>query len=117
MNVSKVGVVNDFLSDIKLMSEQQLELILAIRTLFFKTGKNLEEGIKYGGLIFTQKGSMLGGIFVYKKHISIEFSNGATFTDADSILEGKGKYRRHLKIHSQEDIDPKKVSYFISQAV
>ncbi|MEM7179275.1 MAG: DUF1801 domain-containing protein [Spirochaetota bacterium] len=117
MNVSRVDAVNDFLADIGLMSKQQLELVLVIRTLFFKASKNIEEGIKYGGLLFTRQGRMLGGIFIYKKHMSIEFSDGATFTDADAILEGKGKFRRHIKIHSQDDLVQKKVSYYIAQAV
>ncbi len=55
-------------------------------------------------------------IFI-KEHISIEFSNGANFTDTNSVLEGKGKKRRHLKIYSPKDVAQKKSDYFIKQAV
>ena len=55
-------------------------------------------------MIFNVSNALIGGIYTYKEHISIEFSNGADFIDTDSILEGGGKKRRHLKIYKNEDI-------------
>ncbi|MFC3187736.1 DUF1801 domain-containing protein [Shewanella intestini] len=85
--------------------------------MFLKANKELVEDIKYGGLVFNASNGLIGGIYIYKEHISVEFSNGASFFDKDSILEGKGKKRRHLKIYTDEDIALKKVEYFVSQAV
>jgi len=45
----------------------------------------------------------------------LEFSNGYLFDDPKSLLEGKGKYRRHLKLRSLDDIETKKVDYFMKQ--
>lgn len=61
--------------------------------------------------------ALIGGIYSYKEHVSIGFSNGADFIDNDSILEGGGKKRRHLKIYENDDIVQKNVEYFVSQAV
>jgi len=36
--------------------------------------------------------------------------------DSNNFLEGNGKNRRHLKIFQQEDIDNKKVEYYIKQS-
>jgi len=53
-----------------------------IRRLFNKASQALSEDIKYGGLVFMKSGSLIGGIFPYKNHISIEFSNGSSFSDS-----------------------------------
>ena len=116
MNISSNDRVNDFLADTQLTSPSQFEIVTSIRELFLSANSDLVDDIKYGGLVFNLAGSFIGGIYTYKEHISIEFSNGAGFTDPDSILEGGGKKRRHLKIHSSDDIAQKNAIYFINQA-
>ncbi len=117
MSISTSDKVNDFLSDIQSISSEQFDIIISIRDVFLKSNKELVEGIKYGGLVFSASNALIGGIYIYKEHISVEFSNGANFIDTDSILEGGGKKRRHLKIYTDEDIAPKKIEYFVNQAV
>jgi hypothetical protein len=74
----------------------------------------------YGGVVFeTEPGNhktLVCGHFVYKNHVSLEFSQGHALHDPDGILEGKGKYRRHIKLTRQNDIDDKSVRSFIKQA-
>ena len=117
MNISNSDKVNDFLSDIQLLSFEQFDMVIAVRDIFLKTNEKLVDDIKYGGLVFNVSNALIGGIYIYKEHISIEFSNGAGFIDADSNLEGGGKKRRHLKIYSYDDIARKNIKYFVSQAV
>ena len=117
MNISTNEKVNDFLSDIQSISSEQFDMVIAIRDIFLKANEELVEGIKYGGLVFNVSNVLVGGIYTYKEHISIEFSNGADFIDTDSILEGNGKKRRHLKIYENDDIVQKNVEHFVSQAV
>ena len=69
--------INDFLSDIEAVSEQQFSLLLSLRTLFLDSNTALVEEFKYGGLTFNLDGGLIGGIYAYKKHISVEFSYGA----------------------------------------
>jgi hypothetical protein len=117
MNISASNKVNDFLSDIQSISSEQFDMVTSIRDIFLRVNEGLTEDIKYGGLVFSVSGALIGGIYSYKEHISIEFSNGAGFIDSDSFLEGGGKKRRHLKIYENEDIVQKNVEYFVSQAV
>ncbi|MDC0948448.1 DUF1801 domain-containing protein [Gammaproteobacteria bacterium] len=117
MDISSVGKVNDFLSDIQRLSTDQFELAMAIRRIFLTADENLVEEIKYGGLTFKSSNALVGGIYVYKAHVSIEFSNGADFIDPNSILEGSGKKRRHMKIFNNDDITNKNVHYYVNQAV
>ncbi len=70
----------------------------------------------YGGIMFSFKKDF-AGLFVYKKHISFEFSQGYRFADPNAWLQGKGKYRRHVKVVSVDDIINKQVNFFVKQAV
>jgi hypothetical protein len=60
---------------------------------------------------------MFCGIFSYKKHVSIEFSQGFLMKDPHNFLEGRGKYRRHLKIKTRDEIVKKNLPFFVQQAV
>ncbi|WP_224824578.1 DUF1801 domain-containing protein [Cognatishimia sp. MH4019] len=75
---------------------------------------------KYGGEVFapdpdTPK-AIVGGVFAYKDHVSVEFSEGASFDDPHGHLEGGGKARRHVKLRSLEDVEAKTVRAFLEQA-
>lgn len=109
--------VNKFLIDIQTTFPDKSKTVEKIRNTFFDLNPEIEEDIKYGGIIFSISDKLIGGIYLYKKHISIEFSNGANFKDKDILLEGKGKYRRHLKILEENDIKDKNLNAYIKQAV
>ncbi len=118
--MSAAQKVTQFLTDIQSVSIQNHDIIQAIRVLFLQADSRVTENIKYGGLVFMPTGvssKLLGGVFVYQKHLSIEFGSGALFDDPDGHLEGKGQYRRHIKIRDREDINNKQVASFIEQAL
>ncbi|HEB93238.1 MAG TPA: DUF1801 domain-containing protein [Gammaproteobacteria bacterium] len=117
MNFSNNDKVDSFLNDIQYQSPEMFEILISIRTIFHNTNSGLVEDIKYGGLVFILSNTLIGGIFVYAKHISIEFSFGAEFPDPDKVLEGKGKKRRHIKIYIIEDVEKKNVEDFVGIAV
>ncbi|NSX55004.1 DUF1801 domain-containing protein [Parasulfitobacter algicola] len=76
---------------------------------------------KYGGEVIAldpnDDSKFVGGIFSYKDHVSLEFSEGSLFDDPDKFLEGKGKSRRHLKFMSVDDVDAKGTRRFLKQAL
>lgn len=117
MNISKDRNANDFLSGLALISSERLEAVESIRKLFHTQKTKPEEDIKYGGLVFMVSGNLVGGIYSYEKHISIEFTNGVEFEDKFGVLEGKGKHRRHIKIHEFSDVESKHVEFYIQQAL
>ncbi len=109
--------INEFLEDTRFQSQEKVATLKSIRQIFKDVNPGLDEEIKYGGLVFSQSNTLIGGIFVYSGHISIEFSFGAELADPDKILEGKGKKRRHIKIKQIEDIEDKKVKKFVLSAM
>ena len=109
--------IEGFLEDIQFQSPEKFEILKSIRKIFNDANPKLDEKIKYGGLVFNLSNTLMGGIFVYSGHISIEFSFGAELADPDKILEGKGKKRRHIKIMNIQDIEEKKVKFFVSSAM
>ena len=113
---SKKNSVEAHLRDVRNHSFEFHDMVLGIRTLFLEACPDLSETVRYGGIVFLKGKELVGGIFVYKEHLSVEFSRGASFPDPDSILEGKGKYRRHIKLHGPEDIGRKRLAGFIASA-
>ena len=107
--------VTKFLNDLQTSSMQQFEIVSTIRQLFISSNTPLEEGFKYGGIVYSFSGSLIGGIFLYKNHLSIEFSYGTYFSDPYKVLEGQGKGRRHIKITDAKDIEKKSVPFYIQE--
>lgn len=105
--------VNQFIQDITALPNDFSRILQDVQGLFLAANPNLTESIKYGGLVFSSEGELIAGIFVYKNHLSIEFSQGANLADPDNILQGKGKFRRHIKLKTHEDIHTNKVAHFI----
>jgi hypothetical protein len=116
MNMEADPKINNFIQDVLLMDGDKGETVISLRKLVLDVAPDAKEEIKYGGLVFIMNGKLFCGIFVRKKHISVEFVKGAEMQDLDNFLEGGGKYRRHLKIFHYEDIINKKVEYYIKQS-
>jgi len=106
----------NFIDNIKVIDPVKYQILIKLREIVFDHYPMVREKIMYGGIIFSFKEDF-GGVFVYQKHVSIEFSHGYKFEVPENVLEGKGKYRRHLKLKSIEDIETKKVGSFIKQAM
>ena len=109
--------IQDHVLNLKTKSGTLGEIAETLLSLFRKHGPNLSEDIKYGGIVFLKEGKLIGGIYAYKTHLSVEFSDGVRFDDPKSLLEGKGKYRRHLKFRGLDDVHTQDTETFIQQAI
>ena len=108
--------VQALLEDIRLVSEQNYEIVEAVRALVRKTFKTSSEEVKYGGILFTS-GVQFGGVFAYRAHVTVEFGSGAKITDTLGFLEGAGKGRRHVKLMSVAQIKDKKLAEYLPLAL
>lgn len=74
----------------------------------------------YGGIVFELESgrhdTMVCGHFVYKQHVSLEFSKGYKLEGFNDVLEGAGKYRRHIKLKCVDDIERLCVRPVLEQA-
>lgn len=113
---SKNKKVDEFLIDLQSTTLDKFKIVIQARAIFFEVNNQVEEDIKYGGIVFSIAGKLVGGIYSYKEHVSIEFSCGAEFDDPSHSLEGKGKFRRHLKVKELADIENNNARLFIEQA-
>lgn len=105
--------ITSFLDDLSLRSSDQYNIVTQLRKIILGVGDS-EEKIKYRGLVYSDKEDFIG-IFIRKKHISLEFHNGYLLEDKDNFLEGSGKLRRHIKLRSLEDIKLKKIEEYVKQ--
>jgi len=116
MNIKADSRVERFVDDTLSVDEYKGGLLLSLQKIILKICPDAQEELKYGGLVFNVNAELICGIFIYKKHISLEFSFGNEFSDPRGCLEGSRKYRRHLKIMNEKDIENKDVGFFVSQA-
>lgn len=95
------------------------DIAAAAKSLAADIAPNLSFEPKYGGEVMvpdpTNPKHFVGGVFTYKDHVSVEFSQGAGLDDPVGVLEGKGIARRHLKLHALADIEGKSLATFLRQ--
>ncbi len=103
--------VAKLLEDIRLLSEDRFKLVQSLRKLILGLG-GISEEVKYGGILFAERKPFCG-IFSYAKHVSLEFSAGASLPDKHKVLEGDGKLRRHIKLVAVDDIESKHVRDYL----
>ena len=107
--------VQNLLEDIRLLGEVQFDLVQAVRSLVESQFPDVEEVVKYGGILFSS-GVQFCGVFAYKKHVSVEFGAGAKIKDSIGLLEGTGKGRRHIKLRTVADIEAKQLPAYLKLA-
>lgn len=115
MDQSKNNEIQAFLNNLETIDSNLFNILVEMRALVWKTHPDFEGKIMYGGIVYFNNTEMLRGLFAYKKHVSIELSNGYKMEDPYQFLEGKGKFRRHVKVFLQEEIIGKKVGFYLNQ--
>ena len=108
--------VQALLEDVRLLGEEQFQVVEAVRALARKTAHPLSEEVKFGGILFTSE-VQFGGVFAFKQHVSLEFSHGTMIVDPAGVLEDGGKGRRHIKLRSVGEITDKNAASYIKLAV
>lgn len=107
--------VKSLLDDWQISNPALYDIANRARTKILQLADTVDEEVKYGGILFAAPEPFCG-IFVYKQHVSVEFSHGAEIVDPHGLLEGKGKGRRHVKLHTLEDIDNKHLTDYLRLA-
>lgn len=108
--------VNALLEDVRLLGDEQLSTVEAVRELVKARLPSVTEEVKYGGILFAS-GVPFCGVFAYKDHVSVEFSRGSSIPDTPGHLEGGGKFRRHIKLRSLKDVQAKQLVYYFQPAL
>jgi hypothetical protein len=108
--------IGQWLQDVRLLSEERYQLVRSLRTMIMALDKSVTEEIKYGGILFGAANHFCG-IFSYKQHVTLEFSEGANLSDQHLVLEGQGKFRRHIKLQTEADVKAKHISKYLLLAL
>ena len=90
-----------------------------LRNIVLKSG--LEETFKWNFPTYTLDNKNVVAIGKFKNHFGIWFFNGYLLSDSHRVLEnaqeGKTKAMRHWKFYNENEIDEKKISQYLSEAI
>jgi hypothetical protein len=107
--------VQTFLQDLEMSHDLQFQIVDKLLEICFEIYPNLTTNIKYGGIIILLNDRFVGGLFIYKNHVTFEFGLGYLLKDPEKILLGNGQFRRHLKFEKLEDINSTQISFYLRQ--
>lgn len=99
---------------------QQAEIVRKLSDLVLKAVPKAQAVSKYGGTLYTlnpeEKEGQFCGIFGYKNHVQLAFTQGALLNDPMKKLEGSGKHRRHINIQDEQDINQAVLKKLVKEA-
>lgn len=99
---------------------EQADIVSKLSSLIVKAVPKAQAINKYGGTLYTlkpdEKESQFCGIFQYKNHVQLAFSQGALLNDPDVQLEGSGKQRRHINIQDEQGINEAALKKLVKEA-
>ncbi|GGH03937.1 hypothetical protein GCM10011416_23800 [Polaribacter pacificus] len=95
------------------------ELLILLRNLL--TNLELEETIKWGSPVYTNKGKNIVGLAAFKSYVGLWFFQGATLVDAQKKLinaqEGKTSAMRQWRFSSKETLDVEMIVSYVKEAI
>lgn len=112
MSTDKIAI---FLQDVREHRGDLFPIVARLRDMALAAGPSITEEVKYGGVLFSSNDGFCG-VFPYKAHVTLEFSQGASLADPHGMLSGEGKYRRHIKLETLQDIDTRHAAAYIALA-
>ncbi len=115
MRKSDDQATQEFMESLKVLDLKKYKILQSLRKIVFMNFPKVGERMMYGGIMFSEHIDF-SGIFIYKNHVTMEFSHGFKFKDPGGVLEGKGKYRRHLKFSNLDEIAAKNPGFFLEQS-
>lgn len=105
--------IEELLQDFEMVNAELGGIMRSLREMVLVIAPDSDEKVMYGGIIYAIPGRMFCGLFLRKRHISVEFDLGCLLEDRFGYLEGNGRYRRHLKIHNSDEVKSKMVETFV----
>ncbi len=103
------------------MNDQEKEILIReLNATILKAVPKASVVGKYGGTLYTlkpdEKESQFCGLFPYKDHVQLAFSQGTLLKDPSSLLQGAGKFRRHINFLKMTDIDIPALNRLLKEA-
>ena len=98
------------------LGDWRSEVVASVDRLVRKAAPEAGASIKWAQPVYEQ-----GGPFAYVKafgsSVNLGFWRGTELSDPDGRLEGTGDRMRHVKLASAEDVDEKRFTVWVKEAV
>ena len=88
-----------------MLPAQQRSLARELQAAVLAAAPQLGSTVKWGNLLFMQRGTNALAIAPHRSHINLQFFDGVALTERFPQLEGAGVRVRHLRLNYGEPID------------
>jgi hypothetical protein len=94
------------------------EFVQQLRDFIHQKYPELMEALKWKAAVYSLNGtSYLLGIQAFKRHVNLDFFQGAKLYNPHGILKGTGKLVRHVTFRTIEDIRYSRIQALIDQTI
>jgi uncharacterized protein YdhG (YjbR/CyaY superfamily) len=87
------------------LTPAQAQTARAIQQVVMAAAPELEQGVRWGNLVFTLGGRTVLAVVAHKGHAQFQVFNGAELAERFTQLEGVGKGLRHVKLRYSQPLD------------
>lgn len=105
------------LNKIESWNDFQRPIAKALREHVLAKNAEMNETVKWGYPCFVHAENNICSIVPHRRHVNLQFFDGAHLKDSDDQLQGRGKRMRHLKFTDVEKIDEEVISDFVGKAI
>jgi hypothetical protein len=109
--------IHTFIENLESTNPEQFSVVKELYDICNSSSAEWEEKIIYGGIGFFRGKNHFGGIYAYKDHTNLVFSQGYLLKDPYGHLLGKGKFRRHLAFKKPSEISKQIVGFYFQQSL
>ena len=100
------------------LPQPQQEIVQQLRVFITQRYPELLEALKWHVPVYSLNGtSHLLGIQAFKRHVNLDFFQGAKLYDPSGLLKGSGKLVRHVTFRTVDDIKISKIQILIDQTI
>jgi hypothetical protein len=101
------------------LPEEKRQLVIKLREVISSVNPQIDEAIKWNGLMFFVGKMHIAFIYNYKRvdYLNLGFMHAVKLSDPKGFFEGTGKGMRHIKVRTAKDIPAAQIKRWVKESL